>query len=534
MAQKNGYFQVVTHDGKTFLRLFPEIDGGEPILINEAREYLAFNKYEVDPVALNSVIATLTKPVDYPISATISYAISEYFSLKVSEDRMEAVARFYPPSTGGQALSKEELLNDLQHKGIKAGIQEDVISEYINNKQYCTDIVVAKGIPATRGTDASMEYFFNTDPNVKPTLNPDGTVDFFNLNTISKCEAGMLLARLTPEVPGERGSRVTGEPILPPDVRKMKLSFGPKITLSEDKLTITSDVNGHVSLIEDKVFVSDVYEVVDVGTATGNIDYDGDVLVKGNIQSGFCVEANGNIEVRGVVEGALVKATGDVIIARGVNGMNKGIISAGGNVIAKFVENANVTSGGYVHAEAIIHSKVNAGTDITVTGKKGFIVGGSVRALGCVEAKTIGSDMGGETEVEVGSDPKIKQKIQNLEKLLKTEKDNINKMEPILATFAQRIREKAQLTPDQIRYFKQLSEQYKIEKQNYQANYDEYMELTDALGNTENVKDPYVAVSQYLYPGTKLTISEVSQVMTKTCQHSRFVREGADIRIKAL
>lgn len=533
MANKNGYFQVITKGNKTYVRLYPQAEGGEPILISELKEYLEFNKYSVDILALNSAVMELTEVVDFPISDVVSFAIGEYFSLKISEDRMQAVARFYPASTGGASLTKDEILNDLTHKGIKAGVNEDTISAYVANKQYCTDIIVAEGIPATRGTDASIEYFFNTDPNAKPTLNPDGTVDFFNLNTISKCTQGMVLATLTPDVPGTRGSRVTGEPILPPDVRKMRLSYASNIELSEDQLSIIAKVDGHVSLVDEKVFVSNVYEVVDVGPATGNIDYDGDVLVKGNIQSGFCVEAEGNIEVRGVVEGALVKAGGDIIIARGINGMSKGVISADGNIIAKFIENATVTSGGYVHAEAIIHSKINSGGDVTVNGKKGFIVGGSVRALGNVEAKTIGSEMGGDTEIEVGSDPKIKQKRQNAENMLKIAKTNIDKIEPILSAFAKKIKEKAPLTPEQIKYFKQLSDQYKVERENYQIYYNEYTELGKGVVSEDNVSESFVAVSGFLYPGTKLTISEVSQTMTKPCQHSRFVREGADIRIKA-
>lgn len=531
MANINGYFQIVTHDNKTFLRLYPQSQGGEPILISEVKDYLSTQNFNFDQVALNDVITSLTEPVDYPLKDGISYAIHEYFVLNISEDRMKAVARFYPPSTGGDLLTKEEIINDLKHKGIKIGVDENAIQSFISNKQYCTDYILAAGIPPVRGKDASIEYFFNTDPSVKPTLNPDGTVDFFNLNTISKCTKGMVLATLTPEVPGKRGARVTGEPILPNDVRRMRLSYGLNISLSEDELSIISDVDGHVSLVDDKVFVSNVYEVVDVGPATGNIEYQGDILVKGDVHTGYCVEADGNIEVRGVVEGALVKAGGDVVIARGFNGMNRGIIVAEGNVISKFLENANVTAGGYVHTEAIIHSKVSATGNVTVTGKRGFIAGGVVKSLGSVEAKNIGSEMGGETEIEVGSDPKLMEKVKNLEKVLRDSKVNIDKMETILATFAQKIKEKAPLSAEHIKYFKQLSEQYKVEKEKYNANYNEYMTLSDGLANKSN-SESFVAVDQCLYPGTKLTISEVSQVMTKTCQHSRFVREGADIRIK--
>lgn len=532
MAQTNGYFQIVNNGGKNFVRLIPPVNGGEPILINEIREYLAFNNFTVDAVALNTALTGLSGPVDFPIADGNPRPVNEYFKLMLSDDKMKAIARFYPAQQGGQELGAAEIVNDLTHKGIRYGVSQELIGAYIKDKRYCTDIVVAEGLEPTRGKNASIEYFFNTDPNVKPALNPDGTVDFFNLNTISKCTKGMKLATLTPEVRGERGFRVTGEVIPPNEVKSARLQYGLNISLSEDELEIFSDVDGHVTLVDGKVFVSDVYEVVDVDTSTGNIDFQGNVLVTGSIKAGFCVEADGDIEVKGVVEGALVKAGGNIIIARGINGMNKGIISAGGNVVAKFIENATVHAGGYVHAEAIIHSSVTANGDVDVTGKKGFIVGGNVRALGCVNAVTIGSEMGGETEIEVGIDPKLKARAVALEEAIRAAKQNLEKIEPILATFAQKIKEKAPLTAEQINYFKQLSEQYKAIKANHDSLIKEYDEIAEDVENVTS--ESTVSVQKNIYPGTKLTISEVSQVITKEAQHSKFVRDGADLRIKPL
>ena len=116
-------------------------------------------------------------------------------------------------------------------------------------------------------------------------------------------------------------------------------------------------VDGHVSLVDDKVFVSDVYSVEDVSTATGNIDYQGDVEVKGNVCENFSVKTRGNVFVQGVVEGATIEAGGNIVIARGMHGQNKGKLKAGGNVIAKFISAAQVETGGYVEAEQILNAK---------------------------------------------------------------------------------------------------------------------------------------------------------------------------------
>ncbi len=535
MASRNGYFQVIIKGGKTYVRLVPPVDGGEPILLNELREYLARNRFEVDPTILSKELFELAEPKEILLASVAGYPINECFAMEISADRMQAIVRFYPASDGdvkGAALASAEIANDLQHKGIKAGVDATAIAQYVKDKHYCTNYVLAKGTPPVQGQDAKIDYLFNTDNSLKPTLNEDGTVDFFNLNIISKCAAGDTLARLTKEVKGEPGISVVGEKVLPREIKVKRLKYGNNIKLSDDELTITSLVNGHVSLVDDKVFVSDVYEVVDVDTSTGNINYVGDVRVTGNVKAGFELNVQGSIEVKGVVEGAIVKATGNISIARGVNGMGKGVIEAGGNVVARFVENAHITAGGYVHAEAIMNSTVQAKDSVTVTGKKGFIIGSKIRALGTVEAKTIGSEMGGDTEIEVGTDPMLKLQVNNLQELIDDTKNKIEKLEPVIATFAKKIKEGAQLSVDQIRYFKQLSEQYKVEKVNYANAVKQHETLSEQIASQPT--NSAVLVSGVLYGGTKLTINEVSQVIQRPAQHSRFVRDGADIRIKAL
>ena len=41
-------------------------------------------------------------------------------------------------------------------------------------------------------------------------------------------------------------------------------------------------------------------------------------------------------------------------------GMGKGKLQAGGNIIAKFLENVEASAGGYVQTESILHSNVSA------------------------------------------------------------------------------------------------------------------------------------------------------------------------------
>lgn len=529
---KNGYFQLISNDNGTFVRLFPQENGGVPIQLDELREYLSFVSFNPDPIMLKKAISNLTKPVDYKLDDKKSYSEMEVFKLTVSPDKMSAIARFYPPSNMGASLRKEDIVNDLKHKGIAAGIQENEISRFLSEHHYCSDYEIALGKKPVQGSDAFIEYFFNTDPNLKPALNEDGTVDFYNLNVISKCKAGQVLATLHPEVKGEPGYNVEGERLPAREVVRKRLRFGKNIKLTEDQLSIISEIDGHVSLIDDLVTVTNTYEVKDVDTTTGNIEYTGNVIVTGNVKAGFVVQADGNIEVRGVVEGALLDAGGDIIITRGMNGMGRGMLVAKGNVVAKFIENATVTAGGYVHSEAIMHSTINARGDVTCTGKRGFITGGSVHSLGTISARVIGSTMGANTEIEVGVDPTVKQRIQRLQQSIADAKKQILLIEPTLVAITKRIKSGDKLNMDQQMRFKQMTKIYQEIKPQLMEDEKELEQINSEFDSVQI--DSMVMVSDFIYPGTTLKINDVTMNVNSVIQHSRFVRDGADISIKAL
>lgn len=533
MGDQNSYFKLRIKGDGTYLVLYPPTGAGAALEFDELQGYLQRHGFFADKTAIAQAIQNSGgETCEVKIDERVGREESESYSLTMSDDDMTCIARFYPPSEKGAPLEKDEILKDLRFKKVSFGIKNDVINSFFEDRHYCTDYVVAQGKPVREGKDGFIEYLFNTDPSTRPTLNPDGTVDFFNLNIISPCKEGQAVARLTPADPGDDGVNIFGGYVSPKPVSEPKFSFGRNLKVSEDGLELISEVNGNVTLVDDKVFASNIYEVNDVDTSTGNIEYDGDLHVKGNVTAGFSVKVSGNVEVRGVVEGAYVEAGGDIIITRGMNGMGKGEIIAGRNIVAKFLENARAQANGYIHAEAIIHSKIISKSDVIVTGKKGFITGGSVQALGNVEAKIIGSEMGVDTDIQVGADPSIKLKAASMQQEIAEKNKKLNQVKPVLVTLTMRMKKGDKLTPDQLRNLKQLSEEFKTLNEDINRlmdEYDKYMESVD-VKDTDSV----VKVSDCAYPGTRITISEVYTQLKAPAVRSRFVKEGADIRIKAL
>lgn len=532
---KNGFFQLICSPSGTALKFVAPRDGGAQVTIKEVMEYLNSCGIMFDTAALNKgMIEAVSSGKDeyvVPLNRDAAPEVRETYKLLIAQDRMLVAARFYPSSLNGEKMSAQEFFKDLAFRKIVYGIQTEQIQKFFENPQYCTDFVVAKGQPPRQGTDARIEYYFQTDLKARPTLNEDGSVDFFHLNTICHCSKGDVLARLFPEDPGEMGLSVYGEKIRPRDVKRTTLRFGHNITLSEDRKTLTADVDGHVMLVEGKVFVSNVLEVENVDISTGNIEYEGSVKVNGNVCTNFSVKAKGNIEVSGVVEGACLEADGNIIIERGMNGMARGVLKAGGNIISKFIENAKVTAGGYVSSEAILHSDVAAGTSITVTGKRGFITGGKVSAANLIEVRTLGSSMGADTIVEVGIDPGLKHRASQLQKQIADNSKMVAQIHPVLSALTQKLAQGVKLKPEQIKSLQEMLQKENQLKEAIEKDTEEYNNLQQLMAESNAAR---VEVTGEVYAGTKICISDVSMVVKTSMNYCKFTKERGDVRMTAL
>lgn len=524
----NGYFKIV-QDGPEFGMLIKApTEGGDPVNLAEISEYLMQHNQTCDLTTLKNAVGQTKEDVVIRLGTGNCPAENMSYRLSIDEDLMRATVRFYPPSDTGARLTFKDFVSDLQFRQIRFGIKEERIRKVLESDDFCTDIVVAEGKPVRHGTDAHIEYYFNTDPKARPTLQEDGSVDFFNLNTVNHCKEGDVLAKLIPADPGDYGINIQGANVRPRDVKTTKLKFGHNIEISEDKLTLTSLVNGHVTLVEGKVFVSNVLSLENVDIATGNVDYEGSVEVSGNVQSNFSVKAKGNIIVNGLVEGAYLEAGGDIIIARGMAGMQKGELKAGGSIVAKFLESTTAIAGTYVSSGSILHSNVLAGEEITVDGKKGFIAGGRVCAAKAVNVKTLGSNMGTTTIIEVGADPSTKEKLQNLQKEVAEMNRVLKSLEPIITSYAQKRKQGVQFTPDQIKY---LTDILKLQKQKQEELEQANSELEVLQQAVEQQSNSQVVVRGEVYPGVKIVIGDVSMAVQSSMKFCRFVKQRGDVKM---
>lgn len=528
----NGYFRMSVSDRGAGITIFAPTNGGVPVGFKEISAYLDRCKIPYDVKMLNDAIVSLrSEKVTLKLTDQKTLPIAETCNITVDATRMKAIARFYPASNDGRVLDKEGVYSELRLNKIAAGYKDDLIEKYLKERQYCTDYVLAEGQHPREGKDAVITYYFDVNKVIKPRENEDGTVDYYDLGLVNHCKVGDLLAELTPEDPGDPGFDVIGSVLKPHEVKRLKLSHGLNINMSEDRRRLTSTIDGHVSLVNGKVFVSNVLELENVDLSTGNIEYQGNVVVNNNVLSNFTIKAHGDIEIRGVVEGAYLEADGNIVLSRGMNGVNKGTLKAGGNVVAKFLENCTVRAGGDVITDSILHCKVEAQNEVVVVSRKGFITGGSVCATNTVRAKNVGSPMGADTEIIVGVDPAVSARYAELEKLVEEAEKNLKVITPALDATKAKLATGARMLPDQLKSLQVLATNAKTLKENIAEYNTEMDELREKMVAGTNAK---VEVAGNVYGGTTITISDAYMIVKDSFKYCRFTKEQGTVKMSPL
>lgn len=201
------------------------------------------------------------------------------------------------------------------------------IKEQIVQDRKIIEIIVAKGKPAVPPIDGSIEYFFR-QPESSLDLDCD-RIDYFELKTFPSVNAGDMIAKVVPGVPGIKGVDVYGNHIPVPAPKQAQLKVGEGVELSGDHNIAYANVPGMPSINNGVLKVLQKYELSgNADISTGNIRFNGEVIIRGDVCEQVQIEAfGGGIQVYGLVDHATLKSGGDIIITKNAIGSN---LSAGG------------------------------------------------------------------------------------------------------------------------------------------------------------------------------------------------------------
>jgi len=448
--------------------------------------------------------------------------------ITVDPDGMRAHIILEPPSGNGKNLTLQQIMDLIRENGVVTGIDEEKIKSLAENPSYLEKICIAEGKHPVDGKDAKLNLFFEIRKEPRFSVNEDGSINFRELNIISNIRKGELLCTITPPEDGVDGYTVTGRNLLAAKGKAIRPPVGKNVILSDDGLNIFAAIDGKVEYEDGKISVFATYEVpANVDNSTGNIKFIGNVLIRGNVLAGFEVEAGGTVEVWGTVESAKIKAGGDIILHRGIQGMGKGILESGGNIVAKYIEHSIVTAKGSVTAEAIMHSKLTCKGKLELGGKKGLLVGGTYKVGTEITAKVIGSYLSTFTDIEVGADPEERNRYKEVCNELKVVENEFKKTEQAIRILRS-LESAGTFTPEkQSLLVRSIRTRLYLQSKIIELK-KEKLDLETRLQNTTEGK---VRCYNFLYPGTKLTIGNSTLYVKDTIQYCVAFNDGNSIKI---
>ncbi|HEX3033129.1 MAG TPA: FapA family protein [Bacillota bacterium] len=449
---------------------------------------------------------------------------------RMNQDEMQVFVRVVPPKNGGVPVTKDQILAELNRLRVVHGVDEDSVQRAVDLTQAGEEVLVATGTPMEPGQNAQLEYNFRTSGMViQPKELADGRVDFYNLDLVENVLSGAVLVTKKPLTNGVEGKTVTGRTIPTKPGKDIVIKAGKNTELIDDNTTLIATANGHVVNQGGKISVFPIYEVPgDVNLSTGNVEFVGNVVVKGNITEGFVVKAQGDVEVRGSIAGGNVIAQGHLQVKNGIQGMGKNIINVEGNVFTKFIENATVVAkGDIVVGEAIMHSKVSAGANVMVGGRKGVIVGGLVRAAEEITAKIVGSNLATSTELEAGVQPELRERYNKAEKELADTQINLEKTQKAFVMLKTMEQTYGELPTDKKAMLVKVSRaQYQMMAMIQQLQ-EEFQRIQEELDSSGNGK---INVSNIIHSGVKVTIGNAVMFISDPIQFVSLVKDKGEIK----
>jgi uncharacterized protein (DUF342 family) len=398
MLVENEYFKITQQAQRLFIQVFK--------LGMSIRDFQAvINQY---PRITVTKFLALKQALESATNNNIEFGeLKPLVTLIISPDNLEA--KIVINVTKDQFYSEEEsikneVFNALREKGITFGILYDVINKDLRPLK---EIVVARALLPVNGEDARINYL--ELPDLKPTINDDGTANYYDMNLFRQIHKDDWIGEKILATPGLEGKNIKGE-ILPAKKGKDRvLRFDEETveTVEENnKIVLKAKCSGALQILKGVIGVNPLLEIDgNVGYNTGNINFDGSVIVYGTVEDGFCVTAEKDISIlsnmgMGSVE-KIVSHSGNIFIKGGISGKGKSVIQAGKSIFVKYANDCILKAQDSINVGFyVLNSELQADT-ILVQAHNARTIGGIIHARTKVSLRMVGNTFEKETFIKV-------------------------------------------------------------------------------------------------------------------------------------
>lgn len=455
--------------------------------------------------------------------------IDAVVSVIVAGDLLSAYINIDAPVFGGKTASVDMIMEALKLKQIKYGIDEERIKELAITPVYFRDLQIAAGLRPIDGIDGTIKYHHDIQRTSRPKERDDGTVNFWDLDILLNVSKDDVLCTITPSTPGTNGMSVLGTVLPAKPGRNPVAPAGKNVVINATRTEITAGIDGNLLYKNGQLHVNALFEVNgDVDLSTGNIDFIGNVIVKGNVREGFKINARGDVSIYGMVEAASVTSGGNVIVRGGIFGSARGEIVCEGDLKCKYAESVTIRCKGNISTEYMLNCNVICEGEIELVGHRALLSGGHYVVLKKIQAKSVGSSSGAHTRLQLGSYGTILEEKRKLIQRMDEIVDNENKLLQAISYLSDMKKRQGQLPLEREKMLSdavQTKTKMLLEKSMLSKN----IEQLDSRIEYEGKQS--LSVSKTLYRGTTIAIKNAVFTATEDYIRKTFYYDEAKATI---
>lgn len=439
---------------------------------------------------------------------------------------MTAHVVVYEPEFGGEPATYQQVCDELALKGVRYNVDFEAIRAIFDKKTFGKSILVAKGDLPVDGVNGSVIYHFERTESQVFKEDEFGNVDLHDLGLIRNIDADTVIAEIIPETQGTPGKDIRGIAVAQTPGKPPVYTVGPGVKLSEDGLILTSAISGNLRWLKTYFAVEkDVVVSGDVDVSVGNIDFIGDVTIKGNVEEGYEIKSGGNVTIFGSVTSASITAVGNISVRMGVVGSEL----KGNDISASFFENSTIKANGVLTAQNFIACQATCNGKLTASGGKAAIIGGKYTSLADIEANIIGSETYTKTFLVLGNTAILAEERFDLVKKISEFETQLDQLEKI-CTALQKQKKTAALTEDREEMLVTSIRAKFVHQRELKSMKQRIEEINKEIDISNDLK---VVVRRAIYPGVSIRINNLQHNVSVTNgQCVAKVGSGGDIEIK--
>ena len=406
----------------------------------------AIAEKNLDGLELNrQAVSELLQQARHNKNFTIELAklIDAELELNVSTDKM-SVSAAVTPARGGTKLTQLDVERELANLNILAKlIDQQAIQTLLDGD---SPAILARGLIVENGIDTEFKEYFFIDNSHPPMANEQNVVDYFDTKHYVTIEAGQPVMRRIPASAGIEGVNVLGKTLKPKKGKQLKFKKYPGSEISsENEDMLLASISGHPVRETQGIKVDPTLVLPKADLNSGDINFDGSVLINGDVLSQVKIGATGDIFVKGTVQNATIEAGKNIIIIGGVISESAPTtdeppkittsLKAGCDIHAKFLNLTRLTAIENVIVQSyIMNCEIDVGHKLSIGegGGKGALIGGHTLAGHSITANIIGSSAYVRTEIECGKLHELNSTLASLKALTSRRTNERNQLKRIL------------------------------------------------------------------------------------------------------